>query len=337
MRVGIDVSWEAIGPRRGRCHRDGHVLHPEQLLLELTTRPSTSVARSVARSPSTTALVTVVTSSARTAPTPTTTAANEYGSSPGSRTFSANLSGAYNGITPSNSVSSKIPARPIGGPVVSPRPRWSGSATRPARSPGSTTTPPATPYDNVLVDRFVYGYSPNGFSGYDWGRASTSGGSAQSFADSVPIPNRHYTYRVCAKNSVDLSGWNQTNDIWTTPGTPSSCARSGTTGASDDHLDQQRQLRRVRDRDLACRERGLGRQRADQRRPYGRQLRAPLARGHGAAQLSSARVQHLGPASELLLLGHQQLILGLHQSHRAHRPTWTRPAARSSTRPMWSC
>ena len=46
-----------------------------------------------------------------------------YGTSPGNVTFSATISGAYNGVTPSESVTTAIPARPGGVINV-----WNGSA-----------------------------------------------------------------------------------------------------------------------------------------------------------------------------------------------------------------
>ena len=46
-----------------------------------------------------------------------------YGTSPGNATFTATVSGAYNGVTPSHSITSAIPARPGGIINV-----WNGSA-----------------------------------------------------------------------------------------------------------------------------------------------------------------------------------------------------------------
>jgi hypothetical protein len=48
---------------------------------------------------------------------------SEYVTSPGNRTFTATVSGAYNGVTPSVSVTSAIPARPGGVVRV-----WNGTA-----------------------------------------------------------------------------------------------------------------------------------------------------------------------------------------------------------------
>lgn len=49
--------------------------------------------------------------------------ASEYGTSPGTATFTAAVSNAYNGVTPTHSVTSAIPARPGGIINV-----WNGSA-----------------------------------------------------------------------------------------------------------------------------------------------------------------------------------------------------------------
>lgn len=227
MRVGINVVWEAIG--HGEAGATATVTYYTQNNFSWSDDQTLNFGGSIGGSVSfhNGQGDNVVTQRAQRTYTYN-YGGNEYGSSPGSKTFSASLSGAYNGITPSNSVSSKIPARPYGAPAIP----ASASVVRVSDETNKVTwvnrDTSGEPYDNVLVDRLIYAYATNGYAGQDWSRASTAGGGAQSYSDAAAIPNRKYIYRVAAKNNVDISGWNNTNQIWTSPGDPSGCTRSGT-------------------------------------------------------------------------------------------------------------
>lgn len=149
---------------------------------------------------------------------------NEYGSSPGNRTFSASLSGAYNGVTPSKSVTSSIPARPIAAPdapgnvTVS---RVNDSAQKITWNNKSTA---GEPWEDVDVDRDVNG---NG----NWSNVSKQGGGSTSATDSNTSSNTKYRYRVRAQNGAGNSPWVQTGLILTSPAAPTNCVRSAGTGA----------------------------------------------------------------------------------------------------------
>lgn len=129
-----------------------------------------------------------------------------YGTSPGTRTFTAAVSGTYNGVTPSNSVTSSIPARPAAvpdAPVL--------TATVPAAPTGvsqinlSWTTP-----DNngSALDAYVLQVSTT----------SSTTGFANLFNDStlplstsyshtgLPANTQHW-YRVLASNGVGNSSY----------------------------------------------------------------------------------------------------------------------------------
>lgn len=136
-----------------------------------------------------------------------------YGSSPGSRTFGANVSGAYNGVTPSASLAVTIPARPYGPPAAP----TSAAATR--VSDTSTTISWANrstagePWTNVWLQRSLNGGA--------WATVTTSiAGSASSYA-MASAANQKARYQVAADNSVATSGWYATSDIYTTPAAPS--------------------------------------------------------------------------------------------------------------------
>jgi hypothetical protein len=146
----------------------------------------------------------------------------EYGSSPGERTFAAGLRGAYNGITPSNSVTKAIPARPIAAPLAP----TGASASRINDSSIKVTwnnrDTCGEPWGSVRVERDA---------GSGWYLSGTPGGGASSFTDSEARTNERFQYRVRSQNSKGSSAWDYTGHAWTTPGAPSGASRSGANGA----------------------------------------------------------------------------------------------------------
>lgn len=151
-------------------------------------------------------------------------AGNEYGSSPGNRTFGATLVGAFNGITPSNSHTSAITARPYGAPAKPTQTAVDRYSNDTAHITWNNQDTVGEPYGNIYVERYAYGHGT-------WNRITTLPGGATAYTDGGAIPNRKYTYRVQAHNSVDDSGYDQTGIIWTTPAAPSGIGRA-TSGAN---------------------------------------------------------------------------------------------------------
>lgn len=230
MRVGLDVSWEAIGhsetgatatvdiwTQNQHTWSDTQTLNFGGSISGSVTFPNNGGDGSSTKRATRTYTYNY--------------GGNEYGSSPGNRTFSASLSGAFNGITPSNSVSSKIPARPYGAPTQP----ASASVQRVSDETNKVTwvnkDTAGEPYDNILVDRIIYAYGSYNGSNGNYVRVSTSGGGASSYSDSGATPNRSYRYRVAAKNSIDTTTFNYTGQIWTAPADPSGCTRT-TSGAN---------------------------------------------------------------------------------------------------------
>lgn len=147
---------------------------------------------------------------------------NEYGGSPGSRTFGCTLQGAFNGITPSCSHTSSIPGRPYG----SPAPPTGCSAERLSsdfiRLSWNNHATNGEPYDRIWLEKYIYGHA-------GWDRVVTLGGGAEGDT-SETIPNRKYNFRVQADNSVGTSSYSTSGPVWTTPAAPSGVGRlqSGT-------------------------------------------------------------------------------------------------------------
>lgn len=143
-----------------------------------------------------------------------------YGSSPGTRTFNVRLSGAFNGVTPSVEVTERIPARPYDSPAAPTN--VSVSRINDGSQKVTWTRHPTAgePYDNIRIQRYNW---TGDRTWVNWGYVD---GSSSSWTDSGTVGNDHYVYRVRAENSAGNSGYNQSNDIWTSPAAPTNCVRT---------------------------------------------------------------------------------------------------------------
>ena len=140
-----------------------------------------------------------------------------YGSSPGTRTFSATLSGAYNGVTPAVSVTVTIPARPYAAPNAP----TGVSATRTSDT-GATvnwtnSTTAQKPYTSLTVQKREW-------TGNAWGAWVTVGspaGSATSLAVTGLSANHAYQFQVRSNNTIGSSAYVASGTIYMTPSAPS--------------------------------------------------------------------------------------------------------------------
>jgi microcystin-dependent protein len=151
---------------------------------------------------------------------------NSYGGTGISRTFGANLTGAFNGATPSNSVSSTVPGRPYG-PPLSPT---NVNTTRVSESSAKTTwtnrDTAGEPWASVHVQR-----DDGANDVWNTWVGSLSGG-ATSFTDSGLSSNYAYRYRVKSRNGEGDSAVVEGDLIYTTPAVPASVVRTGLNGAN---------------------------------------------------------------------------------------------------------
>lgn len=140
--------------------------------------------------------------------------AGSYGSSPGTRTFSATLSGAYNGVTPSRSITTTIPARP-------------------AVTPDAPTGFTATRIDDTATDLAwtVVGSSAssleiqqtfwNGAAWSSWSAAASLSATATTWRRTGMAANSAWRWRIRAKNATGASAWVEiTPGLNTTPREP---------------------------------------------------------------------------------------------------------------------
>jgi len=137
---------------------------------------------------------------------------SSYGSSPGTRTFSASLSGAFNGVTPSKSVTVNIPARPYAAPnapTSASASRISDTLTQVAWQNNATA---GRPWTNVHMQASVNGGA--------WTYVTTGISGSASVYNIGASPNQRWQLAVAAVNSIGGSGWAYTGYVWTSPATP---------------------------------------------------------------------------------------------------------------------
>lgn len=224
LRIGIDVSWEAISHSEGaatatiKVYLDAEGNWSDTQTITLTGSASGSVTfsnnqnnNSVLRKTDTYVY---------------TYSGSSYGSSPGTRTFGASLSGAFNGATPSNSVTKSIPARPYGAPAAPTNVNTSRVSETSAKTTWTNRDTAGEPWDSVHVQR-------DDAANDVWNTwvGSLSGG-ATSFTDTGLASNYAYRYRVMSRNSINDSSQVEGDLIYTTPAAPTNLVRTGANGAN---------------------------------------------------------------------------------------------------------
>jgi hypothetical protein len=143
-------------------------------------------------------------------------AAGSYGTSPGTLSFTAAVSGTYNGVTPSVSITFSVPARPYGVPAAV----TGVTATRNSDSQITLNwTRHATtgePYTSQTVQLRT-------FSGSSWGAwttVATASATATSYVQTGLIANRVYQFQVRANNTVGSSAYAAATAVPMTPAAP---------------------------------------------------------------------------------------------------------------------
>lgn len=150
---------------------------------------------------------------------------SSYGSSPGDRTFTASLSGAYNGATPSKSLTSAIPARPYGTPAAPGSVSVSRVSADSAKITWANKDATGEPWDTVRVEVDA------GANDVWNGDQGTTGGGGTSLTASALGGNSQFKWRVRAENSVGDSSWVETGVYYTDPNPPTGLTRTQGAGA----------------------------------------------------------------------------------------------------------
>lgn len=142
----------------------------------------------------------------------------QYGSSPGTRTFTASLSGAYNGVTPSKSVTSNIPARPIAAPAAPTSVAVSRISDTSTKVSWVNHADAGNPYETLTLQRSVNGGA--------WVTVSSSiSGSATSYTNGTAA-NQKVRYQIRANNDAGSSGFAASGYLYTSPLSPGAASRA---------------------------------------------------------------------------------------------------------------
>ena len=141
-----------------------------------------------------------------------------WGSSPGKATATANLSGTYNGVTPSQTISHTIPTRPYDNPD----PPTNVNSTRQSDA-GATVTwtnhsTAGKPYDDFTIQ--MRSYTGSTWSGWSTIATSTNG-ALNTYVKNGLSANTEYQFQVQASNSAGGSGYATSDYCYMTPGAPS--------------------------------------------------------------------------------------------------------------------
>jgi hypothetical protein len=138
---------------------------------------------------------------------------SNYGSSPGGVTFTATVSGAFNGVTPTKSLVSTVPTRPYGAPAAPTGCAASRNSDASASVTWADHYTSGEPYTSITLLRNGAGLA-------------TLAATATSYTDNAIAANSRYNYAVRGNNSIGSSAYSTSGYIWTTPGTPTNVLRS---------------------------------------------------------------------------------------------------------------
>lgn len=143
---------------------------------------------------------------------------NDYGGGTAKTvTLTAEVAGAYNGVTPRKSLSVSIPKRPIADPNPVSNVQLERLSDSTLRGTWNNNPTSARPYDDL--ERRIW----NNVSGWDIWRAGGGMGPNTTSWDFSVSANRRYFIRMRAKNSAGYSSVTDSGYVQTTPAAPSGC------------------------------------------------------------------------------------------------------------------
>lgn len=204
MRVGLDISWSAVSHTSTTATAtvefwtDNQYTYNDNQVLDISSNLGSN--HSYNNTQGSTAVRRVTRTYTYTYPS------GSYGTSPGTVTFSGEVTGTYNGVTPKETVTTSIPARPADVPDA----------------PVLTATVPAAPtgVSQINLSWTTPDNQGSALDNYTLQASSTSSttGFATIFSDStVPLStsynhtglpaNTQHWYRVLASNGVGNSAY----------------------------------------------------------------------------------------------------------------------------------
>ena len=215
MRVGVDVSWSTVTSSSTtvtatiKLFTANQYRYNDPQVLTRTGHLSGDVAFNNDSSGGAVLRNTV---------THTVAYGSSYGVSPGTRTFGARISGTYNGVTPSVSVTYNIPPRPLATPLAP----TDFVATRVSDTTTNLTWTVNAPAErpevtNTIEQREMVG--PNSAWGAWVGIGATSGGTTSNTRTTLQA-NRIYQWRIRSNNDAGSSDWTLSNLVYNSPAAP---------------------------------------------------------------------------------------------------------------------
>lgn len=141
-----------------------------------------------------------------------------YGSSPGTRSFGATISGAYNGVTPQHTITPPIPARPYAVPTVQSGVGLARNSDTQATLTWTRNTTAQKPYTSQTIN---YRFWQTSGSWSPWVNAVVASSTATSYVKTGLSANNVYQFQIRANNSVGSSGYQDSGLIYMTPAAPS--------------------------------------------------------------------------------------------------------------------
>lgn len=222
MRVGIDVDWGAVASSSDdvtavvRYYTDNSQTFDDGQTLNFSGHIGGSVNYTNNESGSSGATLRATRNYTWTY------SSNSYGSSPGTRTFTVSASGLYTGGTPSRSVTTSIPARPIAAPLSPINAAASRISDTQTKVTWTNRESAQRPWDSVLLQRKINDGS--------WVSVSSSiSGSASSYTHATSANNK-YQYQVRSTNSEGTSIFAVSDEQFTTPAAPTAADRADIAG-----------------------------------------------------------------------------------------------------------
>lgn len=141
-----------------------------------------------------------------------------------SRSFTAKVSGAFNGASPSKTRSHSVAKRPSQSPATPTAANVARSSDSQQNVSWSNTSPSSSsaPYTGLHIDRWD-------IASGNYKRVATVS-TRTSWSDKTTSANQQYRYRIRAYNGSGTSGWDYTPYISTTPAAPTSLKAVKTAG-----------------------------------------------------------------------------------------------------------
>lgn len=145
-------------------------------------------------------------------------ASGQYGTSPGSRTFTATVTGAFNGVVPSVTVTTAIPARPYSAPATPSNVTATRNSDAEVTLNWTRNATAAAPYSSQLIEMATF----SGSTWSAWTSVGTVSGTATSYVKTGLSANRVYSFRIRSQNSAGNSGYATASPtVYMTPAAPS--------------------------------------------------------------------------------------------------------------------